>query len=104
MGEPRWTDVEFCRAVQAIGEVKDRPPGREYAPIWCVGLALVGVLTDPNEWTNEDSDAYHEIHRDVERKFRRVHRRGLVDGCGCGCRGDLRLTPKGLALIGEADQ
>lgn len=33
-------------------------------------------------------------------KMRMLLRRGLVDGCGCGCRGDWAITDEGLALIG----
>ena len=33
-------------------------------------------------------------------KMRMLQNRGLVDGCGCGCRGDFEITDKGLALIG----
>lgn len=32
-------------------------------------------------------------------KMRRLIQRGLVDGCGCGCRGDFVLTEKGAALL-----
>lgn len=32
-------------------------------------------------------------------KMRSLHRRGLVGGCGCGCRGDFEITDKGLQLI-----
>lgn len=34
-------------------------------------------------------------------KMRSLHRRGLVGGCPCGCRGDFEITDKGLALIGK---
>jgi hypothetical protein len=33
----------------------------------------------------------------VHAKMRRLIRRGLVDGCDCGCRGDFELTEKGEA-------
>jgi hypothetical protein len=32
-------------------------------------------------------------------KMRMLIRRGLVDGCDCGCRGDFVITPKGLATV-----
>jgi hypothetical protein len=32
-------------------------------------------------------------------KMRNLMRRGLVDGCPCGCRGDFRLTQKGHEYI-----
>lgn len=33
-------------------------------------------------------------------KMTNLHRRGLVGGCPCGCRGDFEITDKGLAYIG----
>ena len=32
-------------------------------------------------------------------KMRRLINRGLVDGCGCGCRGDFELTAKGRQYL-----
>ncbi len=32
-------------------------------------------------------------------KMRMLMRRGLVHGCGCGCRGDFVITEKGKAFI-----
>lgn len=32
-------------------------------------------------------------------KMGQLIRRGLVDGCICGCRGDFELTYKGMAVI-----
>ncbi len=34
-------------------------------------------------------------------KMRSLHKRGLVGGCDCGCRGDFEITDKGLAAIGQ---
>jgi hypothetical protein len=34
-------------------------------------------------------------------KMRQLHRRGLVGGCPCGCRGDWEITDKGLELLGK---
>ncbi len=34
-------------------------------------------------------------------KMRALHKRLLVGGCPCGCRGDFEITDKGLALIGK---
>ena len=33
-------------------------------------------------------------------KMRQLHKRGLVGGCTCGCRGDWEITDEGLAFIG----
>lgn len=35
-------------------------------------------------------------------KMRMLLRRGLVDGCGCGCRGDFFLTDKGREFLQKA--
>lgn len=32
-------------------------------------------------------------------KMRQLIRRGLVDGCPCGCRGDFVITDKGRSLL-----
>ncbi len=32
-------------------------------------------------------------------KMRQLLKRGAVDGCGCGCRGDFRITEKGRDLL-----
>ncbi len=34
-------------------------------------------------------------------KMRSLHKRKLVGGCDCGCRGDFEITDKGLELIGR---
>lgn len=37
-------------------------------------------------------------------KMNQLIRRGLVDGCGCGCRGDFVLTDKGRAALQAVDR
>ena len=34
-------------------------------------------------------------------KMRMMIRRGVVDGCDCGCRGDFEITDKGLSEHGS---
>lgn len=34
-------------------------------------------------------------------KMKTLRKRGLVDGCGCGCRGDFEITAKGVEFIGS---
>jgi hypothetical protein len=36
-------------------------------------------------------------------KMNKLIRRGVVDGCTCGCRGDYYITEKGLSLLNGAD-
>lgn len=32
-------------------------------------------------------------------KMKNLVKRGLVDGCACGCRGDFKITQKGIDLL-----
>ena len=36
-------------------------------------------------------------------KMRSLIGRGLVNGCGCGCRGDFEITPKGEEWLSNGD-
>jgi len=36
-------------------------------------------------------------------KMRQLMRKGLVSGCGCGCRGDFELTEKGRIRLRRCD-
>lgn len=41
-----------------------------------------------------------DIHPNrIRSKMRRAERRGLTDGCNCGCRGDVGLQPAGEELL-----
>lgn len=37
-------------------------------------------------------------------KMRGLIKRGLVDGCCCGCLGDFSLTPKGIAALAAMEK
>lgn len=37
-------------------------------------------------------------------KFASLKRRGLLDGCACGCRGDVQVTELGRDFITEAER
>ena len=37
----------------------------------------------------------------VMAKFRKLIRRGLMEGCTCGCRGDFHLTDEGKKFLHE---
>lgn len=67
---------------------------------------LVFLLKQNGEWTNWFGDKFENsvTHampgvppKLVLSKMRSMIKRGLVDGCGCGCRGDFVLTTKGQA-------
>lgn len=51
-------------------------------------------------------DVYYAMPKDTPSKvalakMKALHRRGLVGGCPCGCRGDFEITDKGLKLIDQ---
>lgn len=66
-----------------------------------------------SRWANHFGDEYdnsvtHGMPPGTPRKLALAKmgmllRRGIVDGCNCGCRGDWRLTDKGLN-IAKANQ
>lgn len=76
-------------------------------------LPILQFLADhgiqgPGGWCNwcygDANDVSHAMPQGIPDKLRlskmaRLIRRGLVDGCPCGCRGDFTLTPKGRALL-----
>lgn len=71
-------------------------------------LALLAALNGrwANWWGFEPSvlPAFPEEVRGTKlvlAKMRMMVRRGVVDGCCCGCRGDFVITPKGLRELGE---
>lgn len=41
-------------------------------------------------------------HKVVLAKMRQLMKRGLVKGCGCGCRGDFEITDEGRAFLASA--
>lgn len=63
-------------------------------------LRRLGPLTPSSELAKlyiDPAPGYPE--KVVLAKARKLIRRGLLDGCYCGCRGDFELTHAGLALI-----
>ena len=62
----------------------------------------------PGEWHNwlfgDEKDVRNAMPREVPEKLvlgkmRVLIRRGLVDGCPCGCRGDFEITDKGIQWL-----
>lgn len=72
-------------------------------------LAVVLRRSLDGKWAHMDRRwvLFHEMYDEfpdmpwkvVHAKGRQLLKRGLLDGCGCGCRGDLELTDAGLALL-----
>jgi hypothetical protein len=68
------------------------------------GWSAPGWATWFDDWPRPANTVLHAMPGGVPAKLalakmRMMIRKGLVDGCGCGCRGDFTLTEKGAALI-----
>lgn len=80
-------------------EAVRRATTRIWATRWDVEAAL-GGLPLPRDF-REHPEVDGVPSKVVLAKFRRVNRRGLVDGCDCGCRGDFELTASGRLALAE---
>jgi hypothetical protein len=82
-------DTTMLAVVAVVGEAWAREWGsRPDSPRWADRWTVTGVLAMPEKV--------------VLSKAKRLMKRGLMDGCPCGCRGDFEITPAGLALLAEA--
>lgn len=104
------SDVEMLRAIEFVSNLT-----YGMASTWDVAVVLDGhhdVLRAYREdktpgphserpatirfWETYDSGTQDTI---IRKKARRLYRRGLVEGCVCGCRGYFELTAAGLTLL-----
>lgn len=69
------------------------------------------LAQNPNYWHNNFFEDEYDVHRAmpagipqklVVAKMASLIKRGLVDGCGCGCRGDYHITEKGLKFLKDS--
>jgi hypothetical protein len=64
----------------------------QHKPKWC------------NWYFGDERDVHKAMPENIPNKLvinkmRQLIRRGIVTGCGCGCRGDFEITPKGEELL-----
>jgi hypothetical protein len=70
-------------------------------------LRVVKRRSLEGHWTlvGDLEEAFPEFpYKVVLAKVRALIRNGYVDGCGCGCRGDLVMQPKGWQALGYDEQ
>ena len=66
---------------------------------------ILSFVAAADPWTNrwEIAREVSEINGAPEAvvlaKMRKLVKRGLVDGCGCGCRGDFTITERGQEFL-----
>ena len=86
------------------------------AAMQCKDVPDIPVLEflaqNPDQWHNWYFGDEYDVHlamppntpeKIVHAKLNKLIRRGLVDGCTCGCRGDYVITSKGLDLISNGE-
>lgn len=97
-GKPQAKDIRDEDALAAIIDCMDHPgiPALDFGHYV---HPAVGPWHGPaNIWDLEDRLGFPR--KVVLAKMKALERRGLIDGCCCGCRGDFELTESGKALIG----
>ena len=108
------SDNDVVRAVHELSHAERPRMSDEERARW-PGLAALADMTDRihSNTPPELLDEAHWVTRwDLGERFpgfpskvmlakiRKLIRRGLLDGCTCGCRGDLEVTAAGADLIG----
>lgn len=93
-------DVVFLAAIEETIRRCSKAAGfpHSWATRWDLAYTLGGLPYSPQPF----DDVAGVPMKVLLAKFRRVNRRGLVEGCDCGCRGDFELTSKGRELLFDA--
>lgn len=85
----KCADLDDLSILRFIHSCRNQPLGAKFQDIAEVVSAL-------NYDILQDSPIPFKLMR---AKLKRLHKRELINGCTCGCRGDFTLAPKGLFLI-----
>jgi hypothetical protein len=83
--EPRRVEATADDVVSSRPQAKDIPDQRI--------LALLHPTTWTTWWVLADEHFPEFPPKVVLAKLRQLYKRGLIDGCPCGCRGDWVLQP-----------
>lgn len=65
-------------------------------------ISTDGLIGTRSRWVfvSEMAEEFSPFpYKVVLAKFRQLVKRGLLDGCPCGCRGDIELTQNGALLL-----
>jgi hypothetical protein len=99
-------------SMNRIRTLNGRCPGKLGQCKHICGICVLEFLNlNPSKWHTWCSGTELDVARAmgptvpskvVLAKMRMLIRRGLVDGCDCGCRGDFVITPKGQELLASA--
>lgn len=103
-----WRGGRLTKRQTQCKDIPDRPileflaslPVSEWGDVrvWCTHWPDKG-LAMPSVASAMPPDLPEKLYL---AKMRMLLRRGLVDGCGCGCRGDWHITEKGRVWLGGA--
>ena len=102
---PKASDLstlDLLAFIERINHEKADTPGLrgyyvpgEYDARGCWPMGLCNVWDFPDDW-------FGLPRKVVEAKLSKLLKRGYLDGCDCGCRGDWQLTAKGREVISHA--
>lgn len=93
---PKAADIDDVEFVAAVTEAQRRR-SHSNATRWDVAWVLSG---HPGEASfADDAPPLRYPEKVVLAKAKTLIRRGIIDGCCCGCRGDFWLTGKGRELV-----
>lgn len=95
------TDEAFLDAIRTIHRIRySGNPQWIGASIW----DIAAVLDGHPEWAGQRQATDGSVQfpeKVIRAKAKRLVKRGLVDGCTCGCRGDFEIREEALAARGE---
>ena len=92
------SDEAFLDAIRTVHRVRwNDNPQWIGASIWDIGAVLGGHP----EWCGQPEATQDELavfpEKVVRAKAKRLIKRGLIDGCACGCRGDFEIMSEHIA-------
>lgn len=102
-GRPQAKDIRDGDALAAVLKCMKHPlTSSGYFLPYSIQEVMQGYWTGPAMWWDVTKELGFP-EKVVLAKMAALIRRGLLDGCPCGCRGDFELTKQGEGFLGEAN-
>jgi hypothetical protein len=93
-------DLLFLEAIEACRHA--RPTSTGEPAYWATRWDVAAYLASDWNRIGGTPDDYAQIPENlILAKIRRLDRRRVISGCGCGCRGDLEVADKGRQMLRE---
>lgn len=93
-------DILFLEAIEACRHAS--PCSNGEPAIWATRWDVAAYLAGDLDRVGGRPDNYPNVpEKVILAKIRRLDRRGVISGCGDGCRGDLEVADKGRQMLAE---